>query len=75
MKFLKLFITLFITLKVFFKRNSKGIQKIGRLITRKKIPISWVFNILKRESSIPPNEEIIRHNVCNVELQPSIADI
>ena len=28
----------------------------------------------KRESTIPPNEEIIRHNICNVELQPSIYD-
>ena len=36
---------------------------------------SWVFNILKRESSIPPNEKIIRHNISNVELQPSIADV
>ena len=43
--------------------------------TRKKFAQSWVFNILKRESSIPPNEEIIRHNISNVELQPSIADI
>jgi hypothetical protein len=32
-------------------------------------------NILKRESSIPPNEEINRHNICNVELQPNICDI
>jgi len=31
-----------------------------------------VFNILKRESTIPPNEKIIRHNICNVELQPNI---
>ena len=43
--------------------------------TRKKFPQSWVFNILKRESTIPPNEEIIRHNICNVELQPSICYI
>ena len=27
--------------------------------TRKKFPQSWVFNILKKESFIPPNEEII----------------
>jgi len=43
--------------------------------TRKKFPQSWVFNILKRESSIPPNEAIIRHNICNVELQPNICDV
>jgi len=72
---MKLFITLFITLIVIFKSNSKGIQKIGRLNIRKKIPESWVFNILKRDSTIPPNEEIIRHNICNVKLQPNICDI
>ena len=43
--------------------------------TRKKFAQSWVFNILKRESSIPPNEAIIRHNICNVELQPNIFDV
>jgi hypothetical protein len=43
--------------------------------TRKKFAQSWLFNILKRESSIPPNEVIIRHNICNVELQPSIYDV
>ena len=42
---------------------------------RKKLPQSWVFNILKRESTIPPNEEIIRHNICNVELQPNVCDV
>ena len=25
--------------------------------------------------NIPPNEEIIRHNICNVELQPNICDV
>ena len=43
--------------------------------TRKKFPQSWVFNILKRESTIPPNEEVIRHNISNAELQPSICDV
>ena len=43
--------------------------------TRKKFPQSWVFNILKRESTITPNEEIIRHNIFNVELQPNICDV
>ena len=43
--------------------------------TRKKFAQSWVFNILKRQSTIPPNEEIIRYNICNVELQPNICDV
>jgi len=43
--------------------------------TRKKFAQSWVFNILKRESTVPPNEEIIRHNICNVELQTSVCDV
>jgi hypothetical protein len=43
--------------------------------TRNKFPQSRVFNILKRDSTIPPNEEIFRHNICNVELQPNICDI
>ncbi len=30
---------------------------------------------LKRESAIQPNEEIIRHNICNVELQANICDV
>ena len=72
---MKLFITLFITLIVIFKSNSKGIQKIGRLNIRKKFPQSWVFNILKRESSVPPNDTILIHNICNVELQPDMFNI
>ena len=72
---MKLFITLFITLIVIFKSNSKGIQKIGRLNIRKKFPQSWVLNILKRESIILPNEEFIKRNTCNIELQPNICDI
>jgi len=58
------------------KGNSyKNISEVVTKSTRKKFPQSWVFNILKRESTIPPNEEIIRHNICNVELQLGIADI
>tara|TARA_B100001063_G_C16704468_1_gene524411 strand:- start:294 stop:1187 length:894 start_codon:yes stop_codon:yes gene_type:complete len=37
--------------------------------TRKKFSQSWVFDILKRDSTITPNEQIIRHNICNLELQ------
>ena len=58
------------------KGNSyKNIAEVVTKSTRKKFAQSWVFNILKRENTIPPNEEIIRHNICNVELQPNIADI
>ena len=58
------------------KENSyKKISEVVTKSTRKKFPQSWVFNILRRESTISPNEEIIRHNICNVELQPSITDI
>jgi hypothetical protein len=34
-----------------------------------------LFKILKRESTIPPNEAIIRHNICNIELQKNICDV
>ena len=57
-----------------FKKQEEKKQFKSKF-TRKKLPQSWYFNILKRESSIPPNEEIIRHNICNVELQPNICDI
>ena len=53
----------------------KKIAEVVTKSTRKKFAQSWVFNILKRESTIPPNEEIIRHNICNVELQPNICDV
>ena len=60
------------------RKKGKTYKKIAEVVTkstRKKFPQSWVFNILKRESSIPPNEEIIRNNICNVELQPNICDV
>tara|TARA_B100000787_G_scaffold147805_1_gene118965 strand:- start:60 stop:254 length:195 start_codon:yes stop_codon:yes gene_type:complete len=58
------------------KGNSyKKISEVLSKSTRKKFAQSWVFNIFKRESTIPPNEEIIRHNICNVELQPNICDV
>ena len=62
----------------FYERKvtlSKKIAEVVTKSTRKKFAQSWVFNILKKESTIPPNEEIIRHNICNVELQPSMADV
>ena len=58
------------------KGNSyKSISEKVTKATRKKFPQSWVFNILKRESTIPPNEEIIRHNISNIELQTCITDV
>jgi hypothetical protein len=52
----------------------KKIIEVVTKSTRKKFAQSWVFNILKRESTIPPNEEVIRQNICNVELQPTFCD-
>jgi len=57
------------------KNYYKSISKKATKETRKKFAQSWVFNILKRESTIPPNEEIIRHNICNVELQSYVCDV
>ena len=67
-----------IRLMKILRKKGNSYKKISEVVTkstRKKFPQSWVFNILKRESSIPPNEEIIRHNICNVELQPNILDV
>ena len=58
------------------KGNSyKSISEKVTKATRKKFPQSWVFNILKRESTIPPNQEIIRQNICNEKLQTNICDV
>tara|TARA_B100001250_G_C19740370_1_gene762764 strand:- start:711 stop:1007 length:297 start_codon:yes stop_codon:yes gene_type:complete len=58
------------------KGNShKSISEKVTKATRKKFPQSWVINIFKRESTIPPNEEIIRHNIFNVEIQTNICDV
>ena len=60
------------------RKKGNSYKKIAEVVTkstRKKFLQSWVFNILKRENTISPNEEIIRHNICNVELQPSICDV
>ena len=67
-----------IRLMEILRKKGNSYKKIAEVVTkstRKKFAQSWVFNILKRECSIPPNEEIIRHNICNVELQTNIADI
>lgn len=67
-----------IRLMKILRKKGKSYKKISEVVTkstRKKFPQFWVFNILKRESTILPNEEIIRHNICNVELQPNISDI
>jgi len=60
------------------RKKGKSYKKISEVVTkstRKKFPQSWVFRILKRESSVSLNEEIIRHNICNVELQLNICDV
>ena len=67
-----------IRLMKILRKKGNSYKKIAEVVTkstRKKFAQSWVFNILKRESAIPPNEEIIRHNICNVELQTSICDV
>ncbi len=67
-----------IRLMKILRKKGNSYKKIAEVVTkstRKKFPQSWVFNILKRESSIPPNDTILIHNICNTELQPSIADV
>tara|TARA_X000000368_G_C22444445_1_gene456132 strand:- start:58 stop:231 length:174 start_codon:yes stop_codon:yes gene_type:complete len=50
------------------KENSyKSISEKATKATRKKLIQSWMFKILNRQSTIPPSEEIIRHNICNLE--------
>ena len=64
-----------IRLMKILRKKGNSYKKISEVVsksTRKKFSQSWVFNILKRENKIPPNEAIIRHNICNVELQSSI---
>ena len=60
------------------KKKGNSHKKIAEVVTkstRKKFTQSWVFNIFKRESSVSPNEEIIRQNICNKELQPNIFNV
>ena len=67
-----------IRLMKILRKKGNSYKKISEVVTkstRKKFAQSWVFNILKRESSTPPNDSVLIHNVCNVELQPSIADV
>ena len=50
---------------------TEGDKKIAEVVTkstRKKFPQSWVFNILKRESTIPPNDSVIIYNLKNTLL-------
>ena len=59
-------------------KKGNSYKKIAEVVTKstgKKFPQSWVFNILKRENTIPPNEKIIRQNICNIKLQPNIRHI
>ena len=64
-------------MKILRKRSNpyKNISEAVIKSTRKKFAQSCVFSILQRENNIPLNEEIIRHNICNIELQPNICDI
>ena len=48
--------------------NYKKTSEVVTKSIRKKFPQSWVFNIFKRESSVPPNDEVIIHNINNAEL-------
>ena len=60
------------------RKKSNSYKKITEVVTkstRKKFPQSGLFNILKRESSPLPNDKTIRHNICNIEVQPGICDI
>ena len=58
------------------KGNSyKSISEKVTKVTHKKFPQSWVFNFFKKKSTIPPNNEIIRYNICNRELQSSTTDV
>jgi hypothetical protein len=67
-----------IRLMKILRKKGNSYKKISEVVTRstrKKFPQSWVFNILKREETIPPNDSVIIHNICNTEFQPNIADV
>ena len=67
-----------IRLMKILRKKGNSYKKISEVVTkstRKKFPQSWVFNILKRENSIPPNDTILIHNICNTELQPNMCDV
>ena len=67
-----------IRLMKILRKKGNSYKKISEVVTKstcKKFAQSWVFNILQRENNIPLNEEIIRHNISNVELQPTICDV
>ena len=60
------------------RKTGNSYKKIAEVVTkstRKKFAQSWVFNILKRESTIPPNDFVLIHNIANTELQPNICDV
>ena len=58
------------------KGNSyKSISEKVTKLTRKKFSQSWVFSTLKKESTILSNEEIIRQNIFNIELQSNICAV
>ena len=60
------------------RKKGKSHKKIAEVVSKlacKKFPQSWVFNILKGKNTIPLNEKIIRHKICNVELQRNMFNI
>ena len=67
-----------IRLMKILRKKGNSYKKISEVVTkstRKKFPQSWVFNILKRESSIPQNDDINRHNLINTEFKTTIAGV
>ena len=60
------------------RKKGNSYKKIAEVVTkstRKKFAQSWVFNILKRENTIPANEEIIRHKYVEYILDKNISDV
>jgi len=56
-------------IKKVIRKIVNSYKKISEVIikfARKKFPQSCVFNILKRNNLIPPNEVIIKHNISNL---------
>jgi DNA invertase Pin-like site-specific DNA recombinase len=67
-----------IRLMKILRKKGNSYKKIAEVVTkstRKKFAQSWVFNIIKRESTIPPNDFVLIHNIANTELQPNISDV
>ena len=61
------------------KLDLKGIFYISKIIKQSKLGdaalLKEIINILKRENTIPPNDSVLIHNICNTELQPNMCDV